>query len=192
MQTLNVASRNCPSLYRGIVESNIDPERLGRCRIRVPSIHGDLNYPIDSLPWSRPLILSPVKKGRGSVNIPDIGDIVWVIFEGSNKDFPIYFGGTYAKDEIEIDNDIVDFYIEDEDRISYHRKNRTYDIKIGERHIIISPENITIKGDVVLEGNIKIKGSIESTEDITCQDVSFLSHVHGITAESDTTQEPRR
>ena len=37
---------------------------------------------------------------------------------------------------------IVDFYIENDDRISYHRKKRIYTIKIGDTYIEVTPENI--------------------------------------------------
>lgn len=156
---------NYPSLYRGIVEDNRDPENLGRCKIRVPSVHGELTYPIDILPWARPLTLYHVSKGKGSVNLPDIGDIVWILFEGSDREFPVYFGGTYAKGEIEIDNDIVDFYIEGDSKISYNRKNQIYDIQIGERHITVSPDSIIVKGNVFVEGDITATGNIIGVND---------------------------
>lgn len=153
---------NYHSLYRGIVEDNIDPENLGRCKIRVPSIHGELKYPINILPWARPLVTTPVSKGKGSVNIPDVGDIVWVIFEGSIKDFPVYLGGTYARDELDINNNRVDFYIEGDTNISYDRLNKEYTIKVGNNSFKISNEGVTIKGKLIVEGNIVYKELINS------------------------------
>lgn len=166
------------ALYRGIVEDNADPEKLGRCKVRVPSIHGTLTYPVDILPWARPLALTPIKQGRGSVNIPDIGDIVWVLFEGANKQFPIYFGGTYATGEVEIDTDVVVFYIEGDDRISYNRSTRTYDMMIGDRHIIVTPNLVNIKGNVVIEGDVTITGDTEVKKNMTVlQDVEVKQDV---------------
>ncbi len=170
--------KNYPSIYRGIVEDNKDPKNLGRCKIRVPSVHGELTYPIDILPWARPVVLSPIKKSRGSVNLPDVGDIVWVLFEGSDKDFPVYFGGTYATGDVEVDNNIVDFYIEGNDKISYNRSSRTYDIKIGDRHIVISPDLITIKGNVLIEGDVEVSGGIVATEDVIGAGTSLHTHTH--------------
>lgn len=43
--------KSYPSIYRGVIEDNKDPKNLGRCKIRVPSVHGELTYPIDILPW---------------------------------------------------------------------------------------------------------------------------------------------
>lgn len=154
-------SRKFPYLYRGVVESNVDPEHIGRCKIRVPFVHGELKYPVDALPWARPIVPSPVKKQRGSVNIPDVGDIVWVFFEGAVKEFPVYLGGTYAKGEITTDPDVVDFYIEGQDKISYHRKDREYTISIGETKIVVSPKGISLLGDIEVEGDFSVRGSLD-------------------------------
>lgn len=148
--------RSFPSLYRGIVEDNIDPEKLGRCRVRVPSIHGDAVSSVRVLPWARPLVLSPVGKGKGSVNIPDIGDIVWVLFEGSDKRYPIYFGGSYGKGDIEVDNNILEFYIENDTKISYDREKKSYTIRVGENEIAVDREGIHLSGETIIdEVNIK-------------------------------------
>lgn len=181
-------NREYPCLYRGVVEDNIDPEHLGRCKIRVPSVHGSLNYPVRMLPWARPLVLSPVKNERGSVNLPDKGDIVWVLFEGANKEFPIYLGGTYAKDELDVSNDRVDFYIEKEDKISYERIKRIYDITIGPNaHITVSPERICLKIDpdtsiIAIPGTINLKTGNKSislnTTGITIHGDTFIKEGH--------------
>ena len=188
---VNAYSNNYHSLYRGVVEDNIDPEGLGRCKVRVPSIHGELSYRIEILPWARPLVLSPVKEKRGHVMIPDIGDVVWVLFEGSNRQFPIYFGGTYALGDLEVTNSIVDFYIENDDRISYNRDSRTYDIQIGERHIIITPQSIFIDGNVTIKGNLHVTGTTVSDVDVESDTISLREHVHGgVAAGKGNTEEP--
>jgi phage baseplate assembly protein V len=196
--------RSYPSIYRGVVEDNKDPNNLGRCKIRVPSVHGELTYPVDILPWARPIALSPISKERGSVNLPDVGDIVWVLFEGAEKDFPVYFGGTYATGDVEVDKNIVNFYIENDDKISYNRSSHVYDIKIGERHIRVSPDLITLKGDVCVEGDIIIKGDMivdgdaigEGTfvtkGDVIGAGISLRSHTHGgVETGGGTTGSPR-
>lgn len=175
-------NREYPCLYRGVVEKNIDPENLGRCKIRVPSVHGSLDYSVDMLPWARPLVLSPVKSGRGSVNLPDKGDIVWVFFEGANKEFPIYLGGTYAKGEIDVSNDRVDFYIEKEDRFSYDRKKRRYDITVGPNaHVKVYPDTVQL----ILDPDAYITmtpGEI----DLKVQDKEILIDSRGINIYGDT------
>lgn len=153
--------RTYPHLYRGVVESNIDPEHLGRCKVRVPSIHGSMKGNLlEALPWARPLALSPVHTSRGSVQLPDVGDIVWVLFEESLREYPIYFGGTYGKGELIIDPNVVEFYLEEDTRISYDRVGRTYDIQIGNNHVQLSPAGISIIGDTSIEGNLIVRGTI--------------------------------
>lgn len=152
--------REYPHLYRGVVESNIDPENMGRCKIRVPFIHGDLTYPVDALPWARPIVVSPVRSGRGTVNLPDKGDIVWVFFEGAVKEFPVYIGGTYAKGEIDTNPDIVDFYIENGDKISYNRELREYTISIGKSKIKVDNSGVSIEGDTEISGNLSVSGTL--------------------------------
>lgn len=159
MNNLSTAyKRKFNSLYRGVVEDNIDPKNLGRCRVRVPSIHGSLRYPPSSLPWARPLVLSSVSKGRGSVCLPDIGDIVWVLFEGDDREFPIYFGGTYAQGELDIDYDTVVFYTEDGNKISYNRKTKTYEIVVGDSKVSIDSQGIRLEGDISISGTLKVNG----------------------------------
>jgi len=175
----NAYTRTYSSIYRGIVEDNIDPENLGRCKIRVPSVHGELTYPVEILPWARPIVLSPISKERGSVHIPDKGDIVWVFFEGANRDFPVYIGGTYGIGDIEIKNDVIDFYIEKDNKISYNRSTNTYHIMIGNNSITVSPKNITIEGSVLVKGDMKVSGVIESDTDVLSNDISLISHRHG-------------
>jgi len=70
--------------YVGIVEENIDPEKLGRCRIRVIDIFDDI--PIEDIPWA-----SPWKdlNGNGS-NIPEKGKVLTVVFESGNIYKPEY------------------------------------------------------------------------------------------------------
>lgn len=143
------------SIYRGKVEINEDPKKLGRCKIRVPAVHGELTYSKDLLPWARPLVLTPVGTKKGSVNIPAVGDIVWVFFEEANRDFPVYLGGTYATtDEIDIDLDVIDFYIEEDVKFSYSRKDKTFTTRVGDTELIVSANGVTIQGNLTVTGTI--------------------------------------
>lgn len=161
----NNYKRECPHLYRGQVINNNDPKNLGKCKIRVPAVHGELTSPDSVLPWARPLVLSPVAKGRGSVNIPRVGDIVWVLFEGADKDYPVYLGGTYAIDELSIDKDRIDFYIENSLAISYMRETNEYIVSVGNNSISISDNGISLRGNVNIEGDLTVTGSISPSCD---------------------------
>lgn len=157
----SIYKQDFPHLYRGIVESSTDPDNLGRCRVRVPAVNGELDYPIENLPWARPMALSPVGKGRGSVNLPQDGDIVWVMYEGANRNFPIYFGGTYGEGDLDISSSRVDFYVEGDARISYDKEG-TLSIIIGSSSITVDSEgNLKVIGNLNIEGNLDIEGDLQ-------------------------------
>ena len=64
--------------YVGLVEENIDPKKLGRCRVRVIDIFDEI--PVDDIPWA-----SPWKDLNGnSFNVPEKGKVVTVVFDSGN------------------------------------------------------------------------------------------------------------
>jgi hypothetical protein len=87
------------SIYRGVVEDNLDPLKAGRCRIRIFGIHtnnksSDLTdgIPTEHLPWAHPA--SPIFGGISKVGIyglPCQGAHVFVFFETGNILQPRYF-----------------------------------------------------------------------------------------------------
>lgn len=169
-------SKKFSSIYRGIVEDINDPENLGRCRVRVPVVHGQQSSG-STLPWARPIVTTPVRKGRGSFIIPDEGDIVWVIFEGGEKSSPIYIGGTHAKGELSVDKDTVDFYIEEDMRVSYRRKENKYIIDVGGNHISIDKESVSIT-DTIIEGNLNVLGNLTVSGTATLGGLLVTGHAH--------------
>lgn len=149
------------SLYRGEVVNIDDPLKIGRCQILVTSVFGDLgpeNY--HRLPWARPLAPYPINKKKGSVVLPEIGDILWVLFEGGVREFPIYIGGTYGQGETPLEKDKIVIYIEDNNRIVYDRKKKSYLFNIGENGILLDSKGINIVGNVKINGNIEVAGSM--------------------------------
>ena len=140
--------REFHDIYRGFIKDIDDPENLGRCRVWVPAVHGKLEYDVSMLPWARPIVVSPVRTNRYTYNIPDIDDLVWVFFEGGNKSYPVFFGGSYAKDE----------NILDKDNLIYDRKTQEYIVNIKNKQIKISDESIDIIGDTNIEGSLSVSG----------------------------------
>jgi hypothetical protein len=80
--------------YRGKVIKNKDPLRLGRIRVRVPSVLGAL-----SKNWAMPCVPYAGKK-VGFYAIPPVGANVWVEFEGGNPNKPIWSGCFWGKGEV--------------------------------------------------------------------------------------------
>lgn len=91
--------------YGGIVESNLDPEKLGRVKVRVPHVYGSTAsgsggtgtgfIGTNDLPWAMPsgMPAGGTKASGGFSHIPDIGDSVWVRFLDGEPEKPIYEWG---------------------------------------------------------------------------------------------------
>lgn len=70
--------------FIGKVEVNEDPNKLGRCRVRVLDVFD--NIPTEDIPWA-----SPFNDTNGNqFFVPEVGKIVSVYFENANLYTPIY------------------------------------------------------------------------------------------------------
>ena len=77
--------------YRGIVRDRDDPERLGRLKVRVPSLLGDA-----VTGWAFPV--SPYAGADlGFFFIPQVDDLVWVEFAEGELEHPLWTGCGWAK-----------------------------------------------------------------------------------------------
>jgi len=94
-------------IYRGVVEDNSsDPEKMGRCKIRVFGIHSPNKVkdktdgiPTDELPWCDPVmgLFEGSMSGFGAFTVPLQGSHVFVFFEGGNIMNPRYFATVPGK-----------------------------------------------------------------------------------------------
>jgi hypothetical protein len=90
------------SWYEGIVEDNQDPSKIGRCKIRIPELHGvdgsDFTLDTDVLPWFQPNVHSYAGYNAGNLNIPPLGSVVNVLIQESDDTEPkyMYIGGSYG------------------------------------------------------------------------------------------------
>lgn len=93
---VNKISNDNP-LMRGIVVDNDDPKKMGRVRIRIPSIHGRKELvKKEDLPWAYPCF--PVASyNSGMFILPEVGSRVWLLFEDGDLNKPVYIGGMYSK-----------------------------------------------------------------------------------------------
>jgi hypothetical protein len=82
-------------IVRGMVVDVNDPLGLCRVKVRVPSIHGmegSTNYrPDKEIPWAYPSLPANMKQ------VPKVKDFVWVLFENSRIDMPVYMGIVLGK-----------------------------------------------------------------------------------------------
>ena len=74
--------------YRAEVVDVADPEQRGRIRVKCPEV---LGTQISS--WALPCFTP------NTFTVPARGTLVWVEFEGGNKDSPIWTGVFYTKDQ---------------------------------------------------------------------------------------------
>lgn len=92
--------------YIGVVEDRNDPEKLGRCRVRVFGIHSEskVALPTESLPWAIPIqpITSSGISGIGNTPLGAIeGSWVLLIFlDGDDLQQPAMLGTISAKPNI--------------------------------------------------------------------------------------------
>lgn len=69
-------------VYRGTVYSNRDPANQGRLKIQIPQL-----LAATPTEWAWPVTDEIVQN-----KLPEVGQGVWVMFEGGNIDFPIWLG----------------------------------------------------------------------------------------------------
>lgn len=96
-----------PHIYRGVVEDNLDPLQSGRVRLRIIGIHSDNSsqVPTDTLPWAIPATSIGFDGGGlrniGHFKVPDIGSHLFIFFESGDHNFPVYFAGAPAIEQID-------------------------------------------------------------------------------------------
>lgn len=78
--------------YRGKVVDNRDPDKLGRLRLKIPSV---LNNQTSD--WALPCLPFGGKSKQGMFFIPEIDSRVWVEFEEGNVNRPIWTGVYWEK-----------------------------------------------------------------------------------------------
>lgn len=82
------------SIYRGIVADRKDPEKRGRLKLKVPLLMDDEVHDY----WALPIAIFS-SSGIGLNAIPEVGDPVWVQFEGGDIRYPIWSYGAWDKDK---------------------------------------------------------------------------------------------
>jgi len=79
--------------YRGKVESNTDPNQMGRLQVSCAAVLGE-----GKNSWALPCV-PYAGKGVGFFALPPKGANIWVEFEGGDPDYPIWSGCFWGKGE---------------------------------------------------------------------------------------------
>lgn len=82
--------------YPGTVMDNNDPLQIGRIKITLPGIFGNITHPI----WAVPHYNNLAGKGTGEFFPPYIGETVDVFFENGDPEYPRYKGGFWDQGEL--------------------------------------------------------------------------------------------
>ena len=80
--------------YVGVVENNKDPEKIGRCQVRIMGIHDDM--PSENLQWAEP-DFDLAAGHKGSFIVPEIGTTVNMYYNTGDVYQPRYFGKAIDK-----------------------------------------------------------------------------------------------
>lgn len=116
------------SVYPGIVVDNKDPDQRGRIKISIPNIIGTANN--GTHPKWVPLHHANIAGNKtGEFFPPYIGDIVDVMFEHGDINYPIYKGGSWSKGELP------------DDFVSGYPNVRGWVFKSGQKFIVDETEN---------------------------------------------------
>ncbi len=160
-------------IYTGKVEDNVDPEKKGRCRIRVFGLLGP-EIPVLDLPFAIP-DFSFVGSTIGSFVVPPIGAIVRVEFDNGDIYRPRYSTKVFDSNNIssEADEDYPDSMIFFEtDAGDFFKINRSTNITIyhaatGAQITIDEAGSIEIDTENTTTGNIdlKVKGNLTYTNE---------------------------
>jgi hypothetical protein len=71
-----------PTIYRAVVVDNKDPDNRKRLKLQIPQV---LNSQSTEWAW-------PVEPSNLELEVPEIGQGVWAMFEGGDPNFPIWLG----------------------------------------------------------------------------------------------------
>ena len=87
-------------VYVGKVEDNMDPLKLGRLKVRVPSIYGEKSeIPTSKIPWADPNFPYGGSDDVGFFFVPEKDATVNVLFIGGDSNKPVWIGCNYSQFE---------------------------------------------------------------------------------------------
>lgn len=184
-----------PHVYIGIVTQIDDPEKLGRVKVKLPTLFAD-----DESFWAR-LVMPMAGRERGFLTIPEVNDEVLVAFEGGDPTRPYILGGLWsAQDPLpEGTRDVLDGSGGVNQRLWRSRSGHLFVFddgdgqesiqiidKTGKNHIIITSSDNKL--DVQLEGDIAVtsrtgKISVSAEKDITIESSTGKVTLKGRTTE---------
>lgn len=174
-------------IYTGIVVNNNDPDKEGKCQIRVYGVFGD-NVPDRDLPWALP-DFNFIGSKVGSFVVPPVDALVKVYFDRGDIYLPHYTTKAVVKNsqptqkDTDYPDNMVLFETDDGDYLTINRKSKetTYNHKSGTKVLI--KEDGSVEIDVVANKTETIQGtnSQESTGEVTIKGSANVNIESGAT-----------
>lgn len=121
-------SNNTREFYTGIVVANNDPEKQGKCKIRVYGVFKS-DVPDSDLPWALP-DFNNVGSSVGSFAVPPVGAIVKVYFDRGDIYLPHYTtkavksNSQPSQKDKDYPDTIVLIETDDGDYVTFNRKSK--------------------------------------------------------------------
>ncbi|HOB26244.1 MAG TPA: phage baseplate assembly protein V, partial [Bacilli bacterium] len=94
-------------IYVGLVVDNDDPKKLGRLKISVPSVYGNIEK--EDLPWSEPCFPYGYTD-QGIFFIPELNSLVSVMFINGSPYKPLWLGTIFRENENVVPSEAKDIY----------------------------------------------------------------------------------
>jgi hypothetical protein len=177
---LNKTVEQKSTFYTGKIVNNKDPEKLGRCQIRVYGVFND-SIPDGDLPWAIP-DFTFTGSTMGSFIVPEDGTIVNVYFDNDDLYLPKYttkvlqkssLSAMSAEYDTDYPNTMVFFETENGDYFKINRKTLEAEFRHASGIIVTmdkdgninlnatAPENATVSLSV--SGSVKLTASKDIT-----------------------------
>ena len=153
-------SINLNGLFIGIVVDNNDPKKLGRVKIRVPNVTGNIN--VDDLPWAEPNFPYAYNK-QSMFFVPEKEALVSVMFLNGSPYKPVYLGSIHRENENVVPSQIDDDSYPERKIIKTQSGYIMFHDVDGEERIEIKHKSgseiiFTNDGDIIIHAARKIIG----------------------------------
>lgn len=181
--------------YIGFVTESDDPERLGRCKIRVIGVYDNIED--KDLPWAfyhgSNVFAGGETKGGGSISVPKLGTAVNVTFMDGDIHAPVWNTIIHLNDKLrrELSESYQDSHVivydEDQDLKVWFTPSNGMQIYYKDSSISINPDQSILIDHKESQSNIELKaGKITVNARTKVEVNSPKIHVNGGTTELGT------
>jgi hypothetical protein len=152
--------------YVGFVIDADDPERLGRCKVRVIGVYDNITD--EQLPWAfyqgSNYFAGGESSGGGNISIPKPGTAVRVVFMNQDIHNPVWCSVIHLNDKLrrELSESYLDSHViaydEDQDLKIWFTPSNGTQIFYKESSISINPDQSILIDHKESQSNIELKG----------------------------------